>query len=483
MKNFESAFWRKTALTALFSLVFGLLGAFIFTKYNSNQELNITPYQPQKEESNSRYINLANANISFVEASKKSTSSVVFIKTTSQVQRNSGFGSFFGFDPFGSIGKVSSSGSGVIMSQDGYIVTNNHVIANAESITVTLNKKKKEYPATVVGVDPSTDLALIKIETTKLPAIEIGNSETLEVGEWVLAVGNPFNLNSTVTAGIVSAKGRNINIVNNQFPIESFIQTDAAINPGNSGGALVDVNGKLVGINTAIASKTGSYAGYGFAIPVNMVAKIVKDFIDFGQVQRGFTGALVEDLNATNQKEYEGINEGVIVNHVFEDGPSDKAGVKNGDLIIKIQGKEVSSKSIYDEQLAFYRPGDKITVVVLRNNKEMEKILTLIDQEGNTKITKKNSISSPSLGADFQKVSDYEKKKLGITNGVKISSVKNGLIRRLNLTDGFVVTSFNDVDVNEPDELIELLENANGKYKIEGVDANGSKRYYNFYGY
>lgn len=476
---------KKTIFTALFSMLFGLLGAYIFSQFSASKNKGSSHAESlELAKPINKYINLQASDISFVEASRKSTQSVVFIKTTSQYQRRSPFGGFFDFDPFGSIGKVSSSGSGVIMSSDGYIVTNNHVINGADEISVTLNQKKKEYPAKVVGTDPSTDLALLKIDAEDLPAIELGNSEAIEVGEWVLAVGNPFNLNSTVTAGIVSAKGRNINIVNNQFPIESFIQTDAAINPGNSGGALVDLQGQLVGINTAIASKTGSYSGYGFAIPVNMVAKIVKDFIDFGEVQRGFIGALVEDINADNQAQLSNnVDNGVLVNHVFEDGPSDKAGIKNGDIIIKIQGKNTDSKALYDEQLAYYRPGDKISIVLLRGGKELTKSLTLIDQEGNTKIVKKNSISSPSLGADFQKVSDYEKKKLGITHGVKITSIKKGLISRLSLSEGFVITDFNDVSVDNPNELIELIENANGKYKIEGVDANGSKRYYNFYGY
>jgi len=473
---------KKTILTALFSLVFGLLGAFIFTKFTTPKIDLKTSENSNKNPS--KYVNFPGANISFVEASKRSTPSVVFIKTTAQYKRRSGFGGFFDFDPFGSIGKVSSSGSGVIMSNDGYIVTNNHVINGADEITVTLNNKKKEYKATVIGTDPSTDLALIKIDSKNLPAIEIANSENIEVGEWVLAVGNPFNLNSTVTAGIVSAKGRNINIVNNQFPIESFIQTDAAINPGNSGGALVDLEGKLVGINTAIASKTGSYSGYGFAIPVNMVAKIVKDLIDFGKVQRGFIGAIVEDINATNQTVIVGnLENGVIVNHVFEDGPSDKGGIKNGDVITKIQGKSTDTKALYDEQLAYYRPGDKVTIVLLRSGKEIEKTVVLIDQEGNTKITKKNSVNSATLGAGFQKLTNYEKKKLGIANGVKITDIKNGLVSRLSLTEGFVITSFNDQEIDEPNVLISLMENANGKYKIEGVDANGTKKYFNFYGY
>ncbi len=227
---------------------------------------------------------------------------MVFIKTVSTVQYRGGFdGWFFDFDPFGSKGQVSSSGSGVIVTADGYIVTNNHVIDKAESITVVLSNKKKEYKAKLIGTDPSTDLALLKIEAEKLPFIQFANSDDLLTGDWVVAVGNPFNLNSTVTAGIVSAKGRNINILNNSFPIESFIQTDAAINPGNSGGALVNLEGQLVGINTAIASNTGSYNGYGFAIPCNIVSKIVKDLKEFGEVQRGFLGCDVDDISSDEQ--------------------------------------------------------------------------------------------------------------------------------------------------------------------------------------
>ncbi|HYH02216.1 MAG TPA: trypsin-like peptidase domain-containing protein, partial [Bacillota bacterium] len=235
----------------------------------------------------------------FVKASETATPTVVFIKTVSNMnQRQTIWDEWFGWDPFGNMGPVSSTGSGVIITDDGYIVTNHHVIDGADKIDVVLNGNKKTYTAKVVGTDPSTDLAVLKIEAKNLPKISVANSENLKTGEWVVAVGNPFNLTSTVTAGIVSAKGRNINIVNNQFPIESFIQTDAAINPGNSGGALVNTSGELVGINTAIMSKTGAYNGYGFAIPSNIVAKVVKDIIDFGEVQRAFTGMDVRDIDA-----------------------------------------------------------------------------------------------------------------------------------------------------------------------------------------
>ena len=477
---------KKTLLNIAVSSLFGLLGAYGFHVFlNDTNDIQENRVETQDYVENVSYKGLpVSDNLNFVEASKVSTPSVVFIKTISQYQRRSSWGMFFDFDPFGSIGKVSSSGSGVIMSQDGYIVTNYHVIRNADEISVNLNQKKKDYRAKVIGIDPSTDLALLKIEAENLPNITLGNSDDARIGDWVLAVGNPFNLTSTVTAGIVSAKGRNISIVDNQFPIESFIQTDAAINPGNSGGALVDLKGNLIGINTAIATKTGSYSGYGFAIPVNIVAKIVKDLIDFGEVQRGFMGMEVEDIDSKIQESLKtNIENGVLVMDVYKGGPADKSGIQEGDIVIKIRGKEVATKALYDEQLAYYRPGEIIKITVVRDEKEIEVDVKLINKDGNTEIVRSNSSSSAKLGADFQLLSNYEKKKLGITSGIKLTNVRNGLVRRMNLPDGFVITQFNDKSYDNPEGLIKAMENAGGKYKIEGVDSNGNKRYFNFYGY
>jgi serine protease Do len=477
---------KKTLLNIAVSALFGLLGAYGFHALkNDSSEVNSDTNSKENLVENVNFKGLpASEELNFVEASKVSTPSVVFIKTISQYQRRSTWGMFFDFDPFGSIGKVSSSGSGVIMSKDGYIVTNYHVIRNADEITVNLNQKKRDYVANVIGIDPSTDLALLKIEGDKFPNITLGNSDDARIGDWVLAVGNPFNLTSTVTAGIVSAKGRNISIVDNQFPIESFIQTDAAINPGNSGGALVDMKGNLIGINTAIATKTGSYSGYGFAIPVNIVAKIVKDLIDFGEVQRGFTGMEVEDIDAKTQESLNTtLENGVLVIDVYKEGPASIAGVKEGDIITGIRGKAVNTKALYDEQLAYYRPGENIKVTLIRNGEELEMDLKLINKEGNTEIVKSNSVSSVKLGADFQVLSNYEMKKLGVSSGIKLTNIRNGLVRRMNLPDGFVITQFNDKSYTKPEGLIKAMENAGGKYKIEGVDSNGNKRYFNFYGY
>jgi S1-C subfamily serine protease len=324
----------------------------------------------------------------------------------------------------------------------------------------------------------------LKIEAENLPAIKTGNSDDVQIGEWVVAVGNPFNLTSTVTAGIVSAKGRNINIVNNQFPIESFIQTDAAINPGNSGGALVNTSGELIGINTAIMSKTGAYNGYGFAIPVNIVVKTVKDLAEFGEVQRGFVGMDVADIDYEIQKQLKINNDqGVYVAKVLEDGPAHKAGVKAGDVVLKIQDKEVEYKALYDEYLAYHRPGDKVKLLIDREGKKIELALTLINKEGNTELIKKTAISSTELGADFSKISKMEIQRYGIKTGVKVSEIKNGLIKRMGIPEDFIFVKFNGKDCEDPVELIKELSKVSGRIQIEGIGPDGARKFFNFYGY
>jgi len=472
---------KKTLFSVVIPALSGVAGAWMFNKTRSDAGSMFK--FGNAGSSNISQVNLKDMPAGFVKASKLSTPAVVFIKTVSTVQYRSPFW-FWDFDPFGSRGQVSSSGSGVIVSADGYIVTNHHVIDNAEQISVTLSSNKKEYKATVVGKDPSTDLALLKIDAGNLPSITLGNSETLEIGEWVLAVGNPFNLNSTVTAGIVSAKGRNINIVNNQFPIESFIQTDAAINPGNSGGALVNLNGELVGINTAIASQTGSYAGYGFAIPVNMVAKIIKDFVEFGEVQRGFPGMSTEDIsNAILQKL--GLNqaEGAYVSGTIEEGPADKAGLKAGDIITKIDGNKVSNKAFYEEHLAYYRPGATVKFTVVRDGKEQEFSLTLINAEGNTRLMRRNVINSKVLGADFQPLNQQDLQRFRISSGIKVSNIGNGSMASMGIQDGSIITRFNGRSYSKAEDLVADLEQARGRISIEGINPNGSTFNYSFFGY
>lgn len=480
---------RKTFLTVVVATACGFAGAFIFQKTIKKTETGIeNSFSPRIEDQSVSFVNRYAADgisfsADFVKASEKSTQSVVFIKTLSEVRTRSPFG-FFDFDIFGSIGQVSSTGSGVIMSPNGYIVTNLHVIQNALKIEVVLNNRKKVFPAELIGSDPSTDLALLKIDAKNLPAISTGNSDKLNIGEWVLAVGNPFNLTSTVTAGIVSAKGRNINIVNNQFPIESFIQTDAAINPGNSGGALVNLNGELVGINTAIMSKTGAYSGYGFAIPVNIVVKIVNDLKEFGEVQRGFTGMDVEDIDFEMQQKLKvEYDNGVYVTQVLEGGPAHKAGIRVGDVIVQLQGNKTDYKAMYDELLAYQRPGDKIFVTYERAGKLKEVQLTLINKEGNTDLVKNTYYRSNDLAADFIKLSQMEMKKLNLEHGVKVAEIRQGRLIRMGINRDFIFISINGKPCKEPEDVEKILNSAKDRLQIEGMTPDGSRRMYNFFGY
>ncbi|MBC7923215.1 MAG: trypsin-like peptidase domain-containing protein [Ferruginibacter sp.] len=415
----------------------------------------------------------------FVAASALSAPSVVYIKT-STTTRSTDFLSLF-FNGEGRDQLVVSSGSGVIFTSDGYIVTNHHVIENANKIEVV--HRKRSYPAEIVGTDPSTDLAVLKVADNQLPAIRQGRSRDVQVGEWVLAVGNPFNLTSTVTAGIVSAKGRDIGILQAQFPIESFIQTDAAINPGNSGGALVNAKGELVGINTAILSRTGSYTGYGFAIPVDIVAKITNDLIQYGVVQKAFLGAEVTDLNPETARELkvDGLN-GVTISYVAADGPAGRSGLRKGDVILRINGEAIEGKSAFNEQLSYYRPGDKIKVSGQRNGIAREVQLTLTNQDGTTGLLKKQAVYTVSgLGAELVTLSKVERDKLGITGGVRVAKLTPGLISRLGVEEGFVITAINRQTVQSPQEVAELLNNVSGRGLIEGVNRNGVGGYYSFY--
>jgi len=481
---------KKTAIVITIAFVSGLAGAFAFhmliPRHVVLQSATNTPEISQPNASNVSMRTAVASSDDMVKASQVATPTVVFIKTLSQQQNYvDPFLDFWSnMDFFGRRGPVTSSGSGVIISQDGYIVTNLHVVKDADVIEVITNNNKQSYKAKLVGTDGSTDLAVLKVEAKGLSHITLGNSDEVKIGEWVLAVGNPFNLTSTVTAGIVSAKGRNINIVNNRFPIESFIQTDAAINPGNSGGALVNTKGELIGINTAIASNTGSYNGYGFAIPVNMVSKIVKDLIEFNEVQRGFTGMDVKDIDATLASKLS-INDnlGVYVQYVLPTGPSDEAGVKAGDVIIKVNEKEIDSKSIFDEHISYFRPGDRVKLSLMRSGKVLDVYIKLINREGNTSILKKQSVTSTTLGADFQVISKVEAEKYGIRTGIKIVNLRNGRIRNMGIPEEFIITSLNKKEYSSAEELIKDLEKVRGQILIEGLYSNGSRGYYSFYSY
>jgi len=370
------------------------------------------------------------------------------------------------------------SGSGVIISPDGYIVTNNHVIDEADEIKVVLNDKR-EFEAKLVGTDETTDIALLKIDADKLPSLKFGNSDALKLGEWVLAVGNPFNLTSTVTAGIVSAKGRNIGINRAEMSIESFIQTDAAVNPGNSGGALVNMNSELVGINTAIASQTGSYTGYSFAIPSAIVKKVIADLKQYGQVQRAVLGVAISDVNAkvAQDNDLDKI-EGVFVQGISPDGAAEEAGIQASDVILSIDGINVNSTAELQEQVGKHRPGDQVKVLIKRNNKPKPYTVTLRNMHGDTEIL--TTDVNEFLGAKFDNVTENEKYKLRISQGIKITELGRGELKDAGLREGFIITHVNKQEVSGVNDMRAIVKKAKGGILIEGVYPNGERAYFVF---
>ncbi|WP_297248717.1 Do family serine endopeptidase [uncultured Prevotella sp.] len=435
-------------------------------------------------------------------AAEKALPSVVHIKylQNSKVQtvdvESDPFGDFF--DPFGFFGnpggnggtqkrkvqtpKREGAGSGVIISTDGYIVTNNHVVEGADELTVTLNDNK-EYSARIIGTDKTTDLALIKITASNLPALPIGDSDKLKVGEWVLAVGNPFNLNSTVTAGIVSAKARSLGANG----IESFIQTDAAINAGNSGGALVNTRGELVGINAMLYSQTGSYSGYGFAIPTTIMNKVVADLKKYGTVQRGLLG--IQGINVNNyydqQKEQGkeldlGTMEGVYVAKVEEEGSAAEAGLKEGDVITAVDGKKVVKMSELQEYLTNKRPGDKVTITYLRKKAKKTATLTLKNEQGNTNIVKDADLDV--LGGTFRPVTEQEKKDMNISYGLAVTKVANGALKDAAVYKGFIILQANDTPMKTLNDLQKAVKDASTSKDpvliLKGISPTGKKAYF-----
>lgn len=416
----------------------------------------------------------------FTFAAEKTINAVVNVKTQSSVQyRNPIYEFFYGEKSPSYSEPVTGIGSGVIITADGYIVTNNHVIENSEKVSVTLNDKR-EFEARLVGTDHSTDLALLKIDTEGLPFITFGNSDNLKIGEWVLAVGNPFNISSTVTAGIVSAKGRSMEIIEDNYRIESFIQTDASVNRGNSGGALVNLKGEMVGINTAILSPTGGNVGISFAIPSSIVQKVVKDLIEFGTVQRAIMGVQIQEINADLARENNlDALTGVFVDAVNDNSAAKAAGIESGDVITEINGVTVKSPSELQEMVGRYRPGDKISVTLKRKDKTKQIEVTLRNLQGDINVVKAGTFETI-LGAKVVNLNDQEKQKLGIQNGVKITELGEGKLKSEGVKPGFVITQVNNAPIHSVAELEKLFNTLKGGVYIEGVYQNGMVAYYAF---
>jgi Do/DeqQ family serine protease len=436
----------------------------------------------------------ATASIDFIPAASAAIPATVHIKTktartvSNNLPRRSPFGDMFDLDLDDFFGDRSrtlpqmASGSGAIISEDGYIVTNNHVIDGADEITVTLSNKRS-FKAKLVGADPSSDLAVLKIEAKGLPFMLYGNSDEVRIGQWVLAVGYPLNLEATVTAGIISAKGRTLEINRRQSntPVESFMQTDAAVNPGNSGGPLVTTDGKLIGINSAIASPTGAYAGYSFTIPVNIVKKIIADLMKHGTVQRAYLGIQYPRENLSDEiKAREGIKDdggGVYVIDVPKDGAAFAAGIKKGDVITKINGVPIVSGADMVGQIATYRPGDKVSISYIRDGKEYTIPVTLRNSTGTMDIVKTSILDK--LGADLQTLSKEQAKELGVNGGVVIRSISGrGLMSKVRVQEGFVILKANNQTISTVDDFRKVLEGATS-VKVEGIYP-GYEGVYNF---
>ncbi len=417
----------------------------------------------------------------FTEASAKVMPTVVHIGTKTTVRSSAyppGFElwqDFFGpqwqFPQQEKTDVREGSGSGVVVQKDGYIVTNNHVIKDADEITVTLHDRRS-FTAKVIGTDPNTDLALIKIDADSLPVIQFANSDEVKVGEWVMAVGNPFNLNSTVTSGIVSAKGRNINIFKQKYAIESFIQTDAAINPGNSGGALTNAMGDLIGINTAIASPTGAYTGYGFAVPSNIVSKVIFDLKTYGVVQRGFIGVSIRQIDSklADEKKLK-VTEGAYVESLVENGAGDKAGVKIGDVIVEIDGIKITSPSEIQEIIGRRSPGDEVVIKVNRKGEIKTMNLVLTNKDGEKTLTEKGAIDViANLGITVENADPKVLKKLNKTSGVQVTDIQSGVIQKhTSMRKGFIITKVDNQIIKDSAQFADIMKDKKGGVMIEGV--------------
>lgn len=473
---------KRTIIFALVILLVAITGGIIGSLYTFRYlDAHLSTYASIDERQQMKFTHYdrdsvyrAPKGMDFLTTSKRVVSGVVHIRTSYGSGR-------FSLNPLELYYKAParSSGSGVIISDDGYIVTNNHVIEDATNVEVVMNNNQRYY-AKIVGTDPSTDLALLKIKARDLPFIKYGNSDTINPGEWVLAIGNPFDLNSTVTAGIVSAKARNIGILRdrNNLQVEAFIQTDAAVNPGNSGGALVNLNGELVGINTAIATSTGSYSGYSFAIPVSLVKKVMDDLLEFGQVQRGLLGIQISDVDANVADRLSlAINRGVLVNRVNRGSAAEESGITQGDVITAIDSREVNSVSELQEWVARSRPGKEIAVTFVRAGEKREVRSRLKNSQGNEELSEpevKNELN----GAAFEDVGYAELMRLKLDGGVLVKKVAEGKWKDAGIKEGFIIAYLDKVPVDNVLDLNRMLEYKRGGVLVEGFYSTGEKGTY-----
>ena len=475
---------KKGLLIVALAALAGGLTSYAVVKGMSQGQVTVIE---RNEGAHFRTVNLSQDNWpDFTYAAESAVDAVVYVKVTSsapamQQAPSSIFDFFFGFPEGGAPQQRErvGSGSGVIIREDGYIVTNNHVIDGATKIEVTLNTNQT-YPATLIGTDPATDIALLKIEAQGLPVIPFGDSDKLRLGEWVIAIGSPYDLRSTITAGIVSAKGRSMPNYTGEFKIESFIQTDAAVNPGNSGGALVDKAGNLVGINTAIISKTGSYTGYSFAVPSNIVRKIAYDLMDFGSVKRAVLGIVMQPIDDKIAEDLKlSSRNGVYINEVSKNGAADEAGIKAGDVLIAIDSTRITNSASVLEAVSRFSPGDKAKVTVIRDGKEQVFEVTFkgTSQETGT-LSDDGSVAF--YGASIKAASEETLSKYGIKHGVEIVELGPGKIMEAGATEGFIIQYVNDQPVKTPQDVIDIVKKSKRAVFIQGITPSGRTGYFGF---
>ncbi len=456
----------------LISILGGFVALTIYVYYFENKQYIIVQEKEQNLQTVGSYWNTELPD--FRNSVKKSIDAVVHIRTQYETAGSTLYDVLFSDKlPF----PLQAEGSGVIISHDGYIVTNFHVVEKATQIQVIMTDKRT-FRAKIIGLDPTTDLALLKIQAHDLPFAEFGNSDDLELGDWVLAIGNPYSLGSTVTAGIISAKSRSINIIDKRSAVEAFLQTDAAVNPGNSGGALVDVEGRLVGINTAIASRTGSYIGYSFAVPINIVRKVSADLREFGKVQRAVLGVKINDIDAKFAKEL-GIKkiEGVFISDIEKKGAAERAGLQIKDILLAFENVNLNSANELYEQLARHRPGDEVKLKIKRGDNLIEVNVVLTNFEG--KINE-NLNFLEQLGAEYKEITDFEKQQLAIENGLKITQLSAGKFLNANVKEGFIILKINKIPINSVKDLEKALNVSQSTVFVEGIYPDGIKAYYAF---
>ena len=472
---------KKSWLIILVAILAGGLAGYATVRLTDRNSSETYVYTPDTADAIVRNVSISGEYPDFTYAAETSVKAVVYVKVVKRSEQpqapSSLFEYFFGFGnsvPREQVG----TGSGVIISEDGFIVTNNHVVAGATEIEVTVGENKT-FKADIVGTDPTTDVALLKIDAKGLPTIPMGDSDQLRLGEWVLAIGSPYGLTSTITAGIVSAKGRSMPNYSGEFKIESFIQTDAAVNPGNSGGALVNIKGELVGINTAIISQTGSYTGYSFAIPVNIVKKIAADFKEYGSVQRAVLGiTMTNNTETLKEKMKLSTSDGVYISEVLKGSAAEKAGVKEGDVLLAIDSMKIVKSTQVQEVISQHSPGDVVRLEIMRGDKILSMEVTLIGKE-TQEMNAYNLQGNVNLfGAQLVPAPKEELEKLGLKAGVKVASVDKGKIRDAGIKAGFIITYINNSPVSSPQDVAAEVKKARRSLLIEGFDTNGNLYYY-----